>query len=52
MNVKKRSPAFFRHVCAEELKKQFRAFDLRPNENNVYVNLKKVLDEFDKYFLN
>ncbi|GFX69410.1 reverse transcriptase domain-containing protein [Trichonephila clavipes] len=41
----------FRHLCGEELKKQLRAFDLKPNYGFEVVTLQQVLREFDKYFL-
>ncbi|GFY48539.1 reverse transcriptase domain-containing protein [Trichonephila inaurata madagascariensis] len=35
----------------EELKKQLRAFDLKPNDGCEGVTLQQMLQEFDKYFL-
>ncbi|GFX57864.1 reverse transcriptase domain-containing protein [Trichonephila clavipes] len=43
--------ALYRHLCGEELKKQLRAFDLKPNDGCEGVTLQQVLQEFDKYFL-
>lgn len=43
--------ALFRHVCGEELKKQLRAFDLKPAVGTEQVSLQQILEEFDKYFL-
>ncbi|GFQ98927.1 reverse transcriptase domain-containing protein [Trichonephila clavata] len=43
--------ARFRHLCGEELTKQLRAFDLKPNDDCGSVTLQQVLQEFDKYFL-
>lgn len=43
--------ALFRHMCGEELKKQYRSFDLKPAAESTEVTLKQILDEFDKYFL-
>ncbi|GFV44084.1 reverse transcriptase domain-containing protein [Trichonephila clavipes] len=39
------------HLSGEELKKQLRAFDLKPNDDCEGVILQQVLQEFDKYFL-
>ncbi|GFR22748.1 reverse transcriptase domain-containing protein [Trichonephila clavata] len=47
----KTKTALFRHLCGEELKKQLRAFDLKPNDVCEGVTLQQVLQEFDKYFL-
>ncbi|GFU21599.1 transposon Tf2-12 polyprotein, partial [Nephila pilipes] len=47
----KTKTALFRHLCGEELKKQLRAFDLKPNDGCEGVTLQQVLQEFDKYFL-
>ncbi|KFM72400.1 hypothetical protein X975_12067, partial [Stegodyphus mimosarum] len=42
--------ALFRHVCGDELKKQYRSFDLEPGAGSSEVSLKQVPQEFDKYF--
>lgn len=47
----KTKTALFRHVCGDELKKQFRSFDLAPEAEVEEVSLKQILDEFDKYFV-
>ncbi|GFS39364.1 transposon Tf2-12 polyprotein, partial [Nephila pilipes] len=47
----KTKTVLFRHLCGEELKKQLRAFDLKPNDGCEGVTLQQVLQEFDKYFL-
>ncbi|GFQ71510.1 reverse transcriptase domain-containing protein [Trichonephila clavata] len=47
----KTKTALFRHLCGEELKKQLRAFDLKPNDGCEGVTLQQVLQEFDTYFL-
>ncbi|GFY48753.1 reverse transcriptase domain-containing protein [Trichonephila inaurata madagascariensis] len=47
----KTKSALFRYLCEEELKKQLRAFDLKPNDGCEGVTLQQVLQEFDKYFL-
>ncbi|GFR02550.1 reverse transcriptase domain-containing protein [Trichonephila clavata] len=47
----KTKTALFRHLCGEELKKQLRAFDLKPNDGCEGVTLQEVLQEFNKYFL-
>ncbi|GFR05221.1 reverse transcriptase domain-containing protein [Trichonephila clavata] len=43
--------ALLRHLCGEELKKQLRAFERKPNDGCEGVTLQQVLQEFDKYFL-
>ncbi|GFX59105.1 reverse transcriptase domain-containing protein [Trichonephila clavipes] len=43
----KTKTALFRHLCGEELKKQLRAFDLKPNDGCEGVTLQQVLQEFD-----
>ncbi|GFW63935.1 reverse transcriptase domain-containing protein [Trichonephila clavipes] len=43
--------SFSSHLSGEELKKQLRAFDLKPNDDCEGVILQQVLQEFDKYFL-
>ncbi|GFY52356.1 reverse transcriptase domain-containing protein [Trichonephila inaurata madagascariensis] len=49
--LEKTKTALFRHLCGEELKKQLRAFDLKPNDGCEGVTLQQGLQEFDKYFL-
>ncbi|GFY68623.1 reverse transcriptase domain-containing protein [Trichonephila inaurata madagascariensis] len=47
----KTKTALFHHLCGEELKKQLRAFNLKPNDSCEGGTLQQVLQEFDKYFL-
>ncbi|GFY79409.1 retrovirus-related Pol polyprotein from transposon 17.6 [Trichonephila inaurata madagascariensis] len=47
----KTKTALFRHLYGEELKKQLRVFDLKPNDGCEGVTLQQFLQEFDKYFL-
>ncbi|GFW20579.1 reverse transcriptase domain-containing protein [Trichonephila clavipes] len=47
----KTKTALFRHLCGGDLKKQLRAFDIKPNDGCKGVTLQQVLQEFDKYFL-
>ncbi|GBN56208.1 hypothetical protein AVEN_39880-1 [Araneus ventricosus] len=41
----KTKTALFRHVCGDELQKQFRSFGLKPEGT-----LQQILDEFDNFF--